>query len=358
MNREFGIVYNSKYSDVKNPPNHPLQGSRYLRSIEFFEEIGLLSKPNIKLINPEPATTDEILLAHTKDHLNLVKRLSERGKGQFDPDTPAYEGIYEVALLTTGGSLTAMRSVLRGDVDCAMNLSGGFHHAKPNQARGYCIFNDVNILGTILLNEGIQRVLYVEIDAHFGDGTYHFYKESPQFFTLSFHESGESLYPYSDVDYLFGEGEGYGYHVNVPLPIWTDDNAFLYAFRSIFLPIVSSYKPEFIIFQSGVDGHCRDWQSHLLLTKRVYLEVARLIRSVIDSNKTKLIVLGGGGYDPMAAALCWASVINELAELQLDLTGYDDECEKEPYENVNTMEKIEQIVDELSPFLSPEKPSR
>jgi acetoin utilization protein AcuC len=354
MTREFGIVYNPKYSDVKNPPNHPLQGSRYLKSIEFFEEIGLLSKPNIKLIDPEPATTDEILLAHTKDHLKLVKRLSELGKGQFDPDTPVYKGIYEVALLTTGGSLTAMRSVLRGDVECAMNLSGGFHHAKPDQARGYCIFNDVNILGTLLRDEGFHRVLYVEIDAHFGDGTYHFYKESPKFFTLSFHESGESLYPYSD-DCLFGEGEGYGYHVNVPLPIWTDDNAFLYAFQSIFLPIVSSYKPEFIIFQSGVDGHCRDWQSHLLLTKKVYLEVARMIRSVIDSNETKLIVLGGGGYDPMAAALCWASVINELAELKLDLTSYNDECEKEPYEDSNVIEKIKQIVTKLTSAIHLEK---
>jgi acetoin utilization protein AcuC len=197
-------------------------------------------------------------------------------------------------------------------------------------------------------------VLYVEIDAHFGDGTYHFYKESPKFFTLSFHESGESLYPYSD-DCLFGEGEGYGYHVNVPLPIWTDDNAFLYAFQSIFLPIVSSYKPEFIIFQSGVDGHCRDWQSHLLLTKKVYLEVARMIKSVIDSNETKLIVLGGGGYDPMAAALCWASVINELAELKLDLTSYNDECEKEPYEDSNVIEKIKQIVTKLTSAIHLEK---
>ena len=148
MNREFGIVYSPKYADVLNPPNHPLQGSRYFKSIKFFEEIGLLN--HIKLIEPEPATIDEILLAHTKDHLKLVQRLSESGKGQFDPDTPAYKGIYEVALLTTGGSLTAMRSVLRGDVDVAMNLSGGFHHAKPDQARGYCIFNDVNIFVMVI----------------------------------------------------------------------------------------------------------------------------------------------------------------------------------------------------------------
>jgi acetoin utilization protein AcuC len=354
MNREFGIVYNPKYSDVKNPPNHPLQGSRYLKSMEFFEEIGLLSMPNIKLIDPEPATTDEILLAHSLDHLKLVKKLSESGKGQFDPDTPTYKGIYEIALLTTGGSLTAMRSVLRGDVDVAMNLSGGFHHAKPDQARGYCIFNDVNILGTILLNEGIQRVLYVEVDAHFGDGTYHFFKENLEFFTLSFHESGNTLYPYSD-DYLFGEGEGYGYHVNIPLPIWTTDSDFLYAFESVFLPVVSSYRPEFIIFQAGVDGHCRDWQSHLLLTKGVYQEVAHMIRNYIDRNKTKLIVLGGGGYDPMAAALCWASVINELAQLQLDLTVYDDECEKEPYEDSNVTDIVKQVVAKLTSVLNFEK---
>ena len=288
----------------------------------------------------------------------MVKKLSELGKGRFDNDTPAYKGIYEVARSTTGGSLTAMRSVLAGNVRCAMNLSGGFHHATSTQARGYCIFNDVNIIGTILLQlEGFQRVLCVEIDAHFGDGTYTFFKKSSKFFTLSFHESGESLYPYCS-EVLLGEENGYGYHLNIPLPIWTDDRAFMYAFKSVFLPVVSSYEPEFIIFQSGVDGHCRDWQSHLLLTKNAYREVARLIRSVLDENQSKLIVLGGGGYDPMAASLCWASVINELADLQLDLTGYDDDCEKEPYENVNTMEKIEQIVEGLSPFLTPEKPSR
>jgi acetoin utilization protein AcuC len=254
-----------------------------------------------------------------------------------------------------------MRSVLAKDkgLKCAMNLSGGFHHATPTQARGYCIFNDVNIIGTILHRQGFQRVLYVEIDAHFGDGTYHFFKATPKFFTLSFHESGESLYPYSDEQH-FGEDEGYGYHLNVPLPIWTDDDAFLSAFNSIFLPVVSAYEPEFIIWQCGVDGHCRDWQSHLLLTKTAYQTVARTLRDILDdmSPKTKLIILGGGGYDPQAASLCWAVVINELAKLNLDLSSYADDCEKEPYEDNNIMEKIEQIVAELSPFLSPEKPSK
>ncbi len=357
MSREFGIVYSPKYADVLNPPNHPLQGTRYLESIRFFDEVGILD--SVKLIEPEPATNYEILLAHTEDHLQLVQRLSEHGKGEFDADTPAYKGIFEVARLTTGGSITALHSVLRGHVKCAMNLSGGFHHAMPNQARGYCIFNDVNILGTILLNRGFQRILYVEIDAHFGDGTYLFFKDTPRFFTLSFHESGESLYPYSD-EQLFGEGEGYGYHLNVPIPIWADDDAFQYAFNSTFLPIVTSYEPDFIIFQSGVDGHCRDWQSHLLLTKTAYQTVARTLRELLDDTwpKTKLIVLGGGGYDPLAASLCWAVVINELAKLNLDLTPYDDNCEKEPYENINVMEKTEQIVDELLPFLNPEKPDR
>jgi acetoin utilization protein AcuC len=198
--------------------------------------------------------------------------------------------------------------------------------------------------------------LYVEIDAHFGDGTYHFFKKSPKFFTLSFSESGESLYPYSD-GFFLGEDEGYGYHVNVPLPIWTGDDAFLHAFESIFLPITSEYKPEFIIIQCGVDGHCRDWQSHLLLTKNSYQTVARTIRGFLDRHlSTKLIALGGGGYDPQAASLCWAVIINELAHLNLDFTQEYDKCEKESYEDNNAMEKIEQIVDVLSPFLHPEKP--
>ncbi|MFX1519985.1 MAG: hypothetical protein ACFFCD_08690 [Promethearchaeota archaeon] len=359
MSQEFGIVYSPEYANVLNPPNHPLQGTRYLKSIEFFKNVGIWGHPNIKLIDPEPATNAEILLAHKKDHLHRVQKLSELGKGRFDHDTPVYKGIYETAISATGGSLTAMRFVLAEAVECAMNLSGGFHHATPTQARGYCIFNDINIIGTILLNEGIQRVLYVEIDAHFGDGTYFFFKNNSQFFTLSFHESGASLYPYSD-DQFFGEGEGYGYHLNVPLPIWTDDDAFLYAFNSIFLPVVSAYEPEFILFQCGVDGHCRDWQSHLLLTKTAYQAVARTLRDILDDTcpKKKLIVLGGGGYDPQAASLSWAVVINELAKLNLDLSSFDDDCEKEPYEDINAMEKIEQIVDELSPFLNPEKPKK
>ncbi len=84
------------------------------------------------------------------------------------------------------------------------------------------------------------------------------------------------------------------------------------------------------------------------MTKRVYLEVARIIRRIIDINETKLIVLGGGGYEPMAAALCWAAVINELAELHLDLTIYDDECEKEPYEDNKVIEIIKQTVTKLT----------
>lgn len=265
-------------------------------------------------MEPRPATIEDLHLVHSREYVDLVRRMSELGRGYLDyGDTPATKGIFEAALSVVGASVTGADLIMRGEVDHAFSPVGGLHHAKGDGAAGFCVFNDVAIaVRHLQRRHGLGRIAVVDIDGHHGDGTQEIFYKEP-ILTISLHRIG--IYPGTGYVSEVGEGGGLGYSVNVPLPGGTDDEAYLYAFREVVPPLIGRYKPDVLLTQFGVDGHYQDPLVGLSLTTHAYKEVAATIHNLAHRHSHgRLLILGGGGYTPQNVARCWAVMFATVSE--------------------------------------------
>ncbi|MBI4289657.1 MAG: acetoin utilization protein AcuC, partial [Chloroflexi bacterium] len=218
-------------------------------------------------------------------------------------DNPISAGMYQAAALAAGASLEAAQAVLNGRAEDAFNAGGGYHHAGPDYASGFCVFNDPVLTIQRLLGRGVHRVAYVDIDAHHGDGVQNAFYSSDQVLTISLHESGRYLFPGTGGVEEEGEGSGQGYAVNVPLAPATDDEVYLWAFRALVPPLVRAFQPEVLVTQLGIDTHIDDPLTHLALTSHGHAAAVAELKAL---SPGRWIALGGGGYDLSAVARCWA----------------------------------------------------
>ena len=301
------IVYSDEFLRYYFGSSHPLQQIRVKMAVELIERHGL-KELGVSIVQPRTASREELLLFHTEEYLRFVEKMSEKGEGLLDMgDTPAFKGCYEASALIAGGTLKAIEEVLKGRADHSINFAGGLHHAHPDSASGFCIFNDAAIaIAYLLEKEGFKRVLYLDIDAHHGDGVmYGFYKD-PRLLDIDFHENGRYLFPGTGFPEENGSGDGEGFKINIPLPPFAGDDAFLYAFRTIVPKLVRAYSPEYIIMQFGADGYHADPLTHLNYTTKSYIEAARIIHALAhELCDGRLTVLGGGGYSIKDTARIW-----------------------------------------------------
>lgn len=281
---------------------------------------GLLKSSKVKVVEPRVANHEELLLFHDQDYLDLVMSADKAGTGFLDNgDTPAFKGCYQASALATGASLRAVESVMSGEVTYAMNISGGLHHAHPGRASGFCIFNDPAISIAYLKKKyGLKRVLYLDVDAHHGDGVMYGFYSDGGVLDIDFHEDGRHLFPGTGFTDEIGEGAGAGYKINVPLPPFTDDEPYLSSFREIVPNAVRKYRPEMLLLQCGADAHANDLLAHLQLTTRTYVEVVKLARELAQEVAGgRLVVFGGGGYNPANVARVWTLVASTLIDLPM-----------------------------------------
>ncbi|MBI2304437.1 MAG: acetoin utilization protein AcuC [Chloroflexi bacterium] len=314
--RQAAFVYHESQSSHVLREDHPLRPHRLACTYELLRSYGAFDLPGSRLVSPPPATEEEILAVHTPDYLAAVKAFS-RGDRPVSParynfsqwgDNPIFPGMYEASALAAGASLTAARLVARGEVDVAFNPSGGLHHAGPNFASGFCVFNDPAIAIAHLSASGGQglRVAYVDIDAHHGDGVQNAFYDTNQVLTISLHESGRYLFPGTGGVTEMGRGRGLGYSVNLPLAPHTGDAVYLWAFQEVVPPLLSAFKPHIVVTQLGVDGYFRDPLAHLALTTEGYCQLFREFRRLCPSSGgPRWVALGGGGYDIEAVARLW-----------------------------------------------------
>ncbi|HEX76972.1 MAG TPA: acetoin utilization protein AcuC [Dehalococcoidia bacterium] len=304
------FVYDAALSQHVLRHDHPLRPSRLRLTFELLDAYQAFSLPGSRLVPPRLASDDEVLSFHTAEYLEAVKRLS-RGEGGIDAgrynfsdhgDNPPYPGMYEASLLSVGASLEAARLVADGEVDVAFNISGGLHHAEAGRASGFCVFNDPVIAVKYLLERGLSRVAYIDIDAHHADGVQHAFYSDSRVLTISFHEWGRYLFPGTGEVGEMGRGEGLGYAVNVPLAPFTTDQMYLAAFQEVVPPLLHAFEPQIVVSQLGVDTHILDPLAHLMLTTQGYSQVVRLIRDLAP----RWLALGGGGYDLGVVARSWA----------------------------------------------------
>lgn len=309
------FIYSQELEKFDYPADCPFNTDRAGQVRKILNSMDLLSGNNRTEVAPVPAERLVLKKFHSARYLHALKTAS---KGWWDTealdmgigtlDCPVFSGMYEYAVLAAGGTLTAAKLILSGIASVAFNPSGGFHHAGPEKASGFCYINDVALACMVFSEEG-RRVLYLDVDVHHGDGVAYGFYDRRDVMTISFHESPRTLFPGTGFEDEIGEGQGKGYCVNVPLPVGTYDKVYLKAFEAIALPLIGAYNPDVIVFELGADALAGDPLAHLYLTNNVYVEI---IKHLLSFSKP-ILATGGGGYNVSNTVRAWALAWTILA---------------------------------------------
>lgn len=346
---KVGITYHEKFSQYDLGVDHPFKGDRFNNVMNFFKEQGLFLVPGVSLLKPKPVTLRELLRVHKKGYVDCVFRLAEANK-PYDMETPVSPQILEAARLMVGGAIDAGKAIYDGRVDRAVTLGGGYHHAGRDYGGGFCLFNDVAVLAEFLREEyGLERLLILDYDVHFGNGTSDIYYSDPEVLFISLHQDPKTIYPGTGFVEEIGEGAGEGYNINVPLPPGTGDQTYLQTLKEVFVPLAEEFKPEIILANGGSDAHFADRLGSLGLTLRGFFKLSRVIVEVAERVcEGKLVLMLGSGYNPTVLASCWYALTAGV--VGLEKIGVRDVVAP-PVEPRLCRQKVRKTVSELKRLL-------
>jgi acetoin utilization protein AcuC len=316
MNSVF--LYTPKFNEYDFGVNHPFKPYRAKMVYEMCYRYNLFNEPWIKVVEPCSATDEIARIFHTEDYIDALRGannghfdFSMMGYGLGSGDNPVFKGVYELAMAMLGATMKGAEMMASGEADIVFNVNGGLHHGKPAYAEGFCYVNDIAVAINYLLKHGYKRIMYVDLDAHHGNGVQDAFYDTDEVLFLSLHQSGDTIYPGTGFEGETGTGKGHGYTVNVPLPEYTDDEAYGHVFDEVFHPIVKAFKPELIVAQIGMDTLKKDPLTNLRCTNNGY---TRIIREIKESCP-KIMALGGGGYNIGDSVRGWSlawSILNGL----------------------------------------------
>jgi acetoin utilization protein AcuC len=302
MTGSTAVVWDEALTRYDFGPGHPFDPVRIRLTMALAGELGVLSSPAVSMISPSPATDSEIETVHDPQYVAVVRHVGRAlvpalRFGLGTDDDPVFEGMHEAAALVVGATLTAARSVWSGATAHAVSVAGGHHHAMRANASGFCVYNDPAVAIKWLLSAGAERVAYVDLDVHHGDGVQAAFYDEPRVLTISLHEHPATLFPGTGMPDETGTGAGAGYAVNVALPAGTDDAGWLRALDAVALPLLRSFKPTVLVSQHGCDSHRLDPLAHLSLSvdgqRQAQLVMHELAHELCDGC---WIATGGGGY--------------------------------------------------------------
>lgn len=327
MSQKVALVYTDEYLKYDFGYFHPLRPEKKRLAYDLIRAYGITDDPRVMVKDPGPPQEEPLLLVHTREFVDYVKEVSEVGEvylytlrhGIGFGDNPPFKGMYEATAVIVSGAVFTCELVMEGEAEHAFNLAGGMHHAQEDWASGFCIFNDLAVAIRYLKQKyGLKRILYVDLDAHHGDGVQWIFYSDPEVLTLSLHETGRYLFPGTGFVHEMGQGPGKGYSVNVPLPILTFDEAYLYAFWEIVPPLARAFQPEVIITQTGTDMHFTDPLTDMRLTSRPYEEVPGILHELAhELCDGRWVCLGGGGYDPTVVPRLWTLMFSRMVGVNL-----------------------------------------
>jgi acetoin utilization protein AcuC len=301
MSGEALLVFDDGLTAYDFGRGHPMSPVRVELTMKLAGELGVLEQ--LKIV-PAPTAGDALLeTVHTAEYVAAVKRAGEH-PDDADPihglgtsDTYCFPRMHEVSAQIAGASVEAARAVWEGDVLHAANIAGGLHHAMPNQASGFCVYNDPAIAIQWLLDHGAERVAYVDVDVHHGDGVQTVFYNDPRVLTVSLHESPTTLFPGTGSAGETGGPDAEGTAVNVALPPGTGDAGWLRAFHAVVPEVVKAFRPQVLVTQHGCDSHVEDPLAHLTKTidgqRAAYLALHDLAHELTEG---KWVATGGGGY--------------------------------------------------------------
>ena len=311
-------------------PSHPLAPVRVELTIELARAFGVLSAPGVSVAAPEPATMPELELVHDPGYIGVVRQVSAEPSaldlatlfryGLGTPDDPVFPGMHEASALVTGATLAAARAMWTGAAEHGVNVAGGLHHAMADHASGFCVYNDPAIAVAWLLGKGAERVAYVDIDVHHGDGVQAAFWADPRVLTISLHEHPATLFPGTGLPTETGASGAEGYAVNVALPVGTRDPGWLRAFHATVPPLLRAFGPQVLVSQHGCDTHWTDPLANLELSidaqRAAHAAIHRLAHETAGG---RWLATGGGGYSLVEVVpRTWTHLLAEAAGRPID----------------------------------------
>ncbi|HSE10729.1 MAG TPA: acetoin utilization protein AcuC [Nocardioidaceae bacterium] len=326
------VVFDKTLTDYDFGPTHPMSPLRVDLTMRLVDELGIMAAPGSQARGglqqiPAPVAVDDLIATvHTGDLIEAVQRMSrdphqvDEAHGLGSEDNPTFEGMHGAAAHIVGASVEAARRVWTGEVLHAANITGGLHHAMPSRSSGFCIYNDVAVTIHWLLANGAEKVAYVDVDVHHGDGVEKIFWDDPRVLTISLHETGQMLFPGTGFPQDTGGPNAPGSAVNVALPPGTADAGWLRAFHAVVPPLLREFAPDVLVTQHGCDSHIEDPLAHLMLTvdgqRETYLALHDLAHEVCDG---KWVATGGGGYAVIdVVPRAWSHLLAIVGGMPLD----------------------------------------
>ncbi|MBF8291676.1 MAG: histone deacetylase [Steroidobacteraceae bacterium] len=308
------IVVGERIARYAFGDGHPFGSDRHDAFTRELSAEGLDRR--VLALAPRAATRGELELFHLPAYIDLVQARSLTGEGYLDAgDTPAFKGVYEAACDVVGASLVATEALMSGQARRAFVPIAGLHHASRGHAAGFCVFNDCGVVVEHLKRaHGVERIAYVDIDAHHGDGVYYSFEDDPALIFADLHEDGRYLYPGTGASEESGTGSARGTKLNLPLPPGAGDREFLEAWASVEAHL-ERHRPQFVIFQCGADSLEGDPITHLRLTEEAHAHAAMRLCQIADRFASgRILGVGGGGYNRRNLARAWTRVVRAFVE--------------------------------------------
>ena len=333
------VAWDERLTDYHFGPDHPLAPVRVELTMRLAHELGLWTGPGVAVTPPAPATDADLELVHEARYVATVRAVSRwaehpdardglkenqlrvaRMFGLGTEDNPVFPGMHEASALVTGATLAAARAVWSSSAQHGASIAGGMHHAMAAHASGFGVYNDVAVAIAWLLGHGAERIAYVDIDAHHGDGVEAAFYADPRVLTISLHQHPATLFPFTGLPTETGGPGAEGSAVNVALPAGTGDAPWLRAFHGIVPPLLRQFRPQILVSQHGADTHRRDPLAHL----QVSIDGQRAAHAAIhalahDQADGRWLLTGGGGYDLVhVVPRTWTHLVAEAAGQPID----------------------------------------
>ena len=290
------LVYSDELSRYDFGSDHPMAPGRVRNTIALARQLGVLDR--LDIVPPPPTDLDVIARVHDRDYIAAVQRgVADAEFGLGTSDNPVFEGMHEIAAQVTMATVGAAQSVYGGDALRAVNISGGLHHAMPRSTSGFCVYNDVAVAIRWLLDAGCERVAYVDVDVHHGDGVQAIFYDDPRVLTVSLHETPACLFHGTGFPEEIGGPGAEGTAVNVALPPGTTDAGWRRAFHAVVPDVLTAFPPTVLLPQHGCASHEHDPLADLDLSldgqRASYLALAELADRLCEG---RWVSTGGGGY--------------------------------------------------------------
>jgi acetoin utilization deacetylase AcuC-like enzyme len=310
MTLKVGIIRDPTYLEHKTGHSHP-EHPRRLGAL--FEMLDSEFSENLLHIKPLPVTLEQLELVHSAAYIKMVLKTADHPFTSLAPDTPTSRKSYLAAWLAVGGCLQGLNALMSGTCDvCICLVRPPGHHAMPNRAGGFCIFNNLAVVARYAQKRhDLSRILVVDWDVHHGNGLNDIFYHEKEVLYFSSHD--KLLYPYSGEWEQTGQGEGEGYTINIPLPRTLNDAEFLELYREVLHPVSLRYRPQLILVAAGFDSHHLDPIGRSKLTEQIFGWLTQLLMELRGRIGDPPIMMAlEGGYHPRALVLCLRQVLRNL----------------------------------------------